>query len=86
MRPLFSQVKITFLDSSLTRGCFRGKKRCEKPIAAIQRKFKRLNIKIEKFYKSRERKCQFRYDMKGKLVLYKGLGNWYPASYEPGLV
>ena len=76
----------SFLDGILFRGCFRGVyKSCHKPLGAIQKKFKKQNIKIEKFYKSRERKCQFRSD-KGKFELYKGLGNWFPATYEPGKV
>lgn len=78
--------ELSLLNKSLKQGCYRGKKKCRKPIASVQRQFKRQNIKIEKFYKSREKKCQFRYDMNGELVLYKGLGNWFPATYEPGTV
>jgi len=74
--------EFSLLDGILFRGCFLGQRSCHKPLDSIQRKFKKQNQKIEKFYKARERKCQFR-RVKGKNELYKGLGSWYPASFEP---
>ena len=75
--------EFSLLDGILFRGCFLGQRSCHKPLDSIQRKFKKQNQKIEKFYKARERKCQFR-RVKGKNELYKGLGSWYPANFEPG--